>query len=125
MPNRCSSTSGSKPSLVIQAYNPGKIKSLNAAARLYGVPYLSLYTLYHGTPSKRESQPATRKLIYTEKEDILQRILDLDAQGFPPRTSVVREIDARQNSTTNRWPELGTKLYQPTRDSSLVLSTSL
>jgi hypothetical protein len=92
MPKKYSPATEGKLSLAIQAYNLGQTKNLHTAARLYKVPYSSLYTRFHGTPSRRESQPATRKLTLIEEEVLVQRILELDAQGFPPRLSVVRQI---------------------------------
>ncbi|PSN58680.1 hypothetical protein BS50DRAFT_580554 [Corynespora cassiicola Philippines] len=67
MPKRCPSTIEGKLSLAIQAYSSGQVKSLYAAARSYRVPYSSLYTRYHGTPSKSASQLVTRKLTCTKK----------------------------------------------------------
>ncbi|PSN58598.1 hypothetical protein BS50DRAFT_116023 [Corynespora cassiicola Philippines] len=52
MPKRYPSTIEGKLSLAIQAYSSGQVKSLYAAARSYRVPYSSLYTRYHGTPSR-------------------------------------------------------------------------
>ncbi len=77
--------------LALQAYSLSKIKSLRAAALSYDVPYTTLYRRYRGISSRRESQPNSRKLSNTEEEVLLQRILDLDDQGFPPRQLIVRE----------------------------------
>jgi hypothetical protein len=79
-------------SLAIQAINQGQIKSLKAAARSYDVPYSTLQTRYHGTLARPNSQPNSKKLTSVEEEVLLQRILDLIDQGFPPQITVVREI---------------------------------
>jgi hypothetical protein len=78
--------------LAIQAVNSGQIKSLKAAARSYDVPYTTLNERYHGILSRRDSQPNSRKLTDTEEEVLLQRIFDLNDQGFPPGITIVREI---------------------------------
>ena len=78
--------------LAITALKKGQVLSIRAAARAYAVPYESLRIRYHGTPSRRDSRSVLRKLTSTEEEVLIQRILDLDIQGFPPRISVVREI---------------------------------
>lgn len=78
--------------LAINAYKTGQISSLRKAAATYGAPRATVTTRYHGTPERRDSRPASCKLTSTEEEVIIQRILDLDSQGFPPRLSAVREI---------------------------------
>ena len=42
--------------------------------------------------SRRDTTPNSRKLTPTEEESLLERILCLDEQGFPPRVSTVREF---------------------------------
>ena len=78
-------------SLALAAYKSGQIKSLRKAAITYDVGYTTLNDRYHGRQSRRDYRPMTSKLTYTEELVLIQRVLDLDAQGFPARLSVVRE----------------------------------
>ncbi len=98
------STTEGRLSLAIQAYKLGHFKSLRAVSRSYDVPLSTLSKRYHGIPSRRDTQPATRKLTSTEEEVLLQRILDLDTQGFPPRVAVVRETADIILATRNQQP---------------------
>lgn len=90
-PSYTSQTEG-RLSLALSAFLKGQFKSLRAAACSYDVSHNTLTKRYRGIPSRYESQPNSRKLTDTEEEVLLQRILDLDTQGFPPRISIVREI---------------------------------
>jgi hypothetical protein len=47
---------------------------------------------YSSVRSRRETRPAVCKLTLNEEGVLLQRILDLDAQGFPPQLAIVRDI---------------------------------
>ena len=78
--------------LAVNALDSGQIQSIRAAARIYTVPPETLRTRYHGTLSRRDTRQLMHKLTSTEEEVLLQRILSLDAQGFPPRISIVRDI---------------------------------
>ena len=78
--------------LAIQAYNLGLFKSLCAAARSYNILHTTLTNRYQGILSRHDTQLVTRKLTSTKEEVLIQRILSLDAQGFPPRISVVQDI---------------------------------
>ena len=41
---------------------------------------------------KRDRAPNSRRLLNTEEEVIVKHILDLNAQGFPPRLAAVKDI---------------------------------
>jgi hypothetical protein len=86
------SNSEGRIALAIQALSSGYCKSLRAAAAAYDVPYTTLYERHSGIRSRRETRSAACKLTLTEEEVLLQRILDLDAQGFPPQVAIVRDI---------------------------------
>ena len=79
-------------SLALNAFLKGQFKSLRAAAHSYDVSHHTLTNRYHGTLSRRESQPNSQKLTSTKEEILLQHILDLDTQGFSPQVSIIREI---------------------------------
>jgi hypothetical protein len=64
---------------------------MRKAARLYSIPYTTLHDRLKGVQSKREIRAAGHNLTEAEEEVLIQRILDLDQQGFPLRMSVVRE----------------------------------
>jgi hypothetical protein len=78
--------------LAIYALGSGQCKSIRAAAKAYDVPRSTLQERYHGIRPQRETRPAACKLTITEEEVLLQRILDLDSQGFPPQLAIVRDI---------------------------------
>ena len=77
--------------LAIAAYKSSQVSSLRAASRAFDVPLSTLSTPLRGVSSRRDTRPTTRELTSAEEEVLLQRILDLDSKGFPPRLSVVRE----------------------------------
>jgi hypothetical protein len=87
-----SSNTEGRIALAIQALHLGRFQSLRAATKAYDVPYTSLRKRYNGIRSRRETRPATYKLTLNEEEVLLQRILDLDVQGFPPQLAIVRDI---------------------------------
>jgi len=78
--------------LAIKAFNSGQCKTLRAAAAFYDVPHATLYRRHAGVRPRRETRSATCKLTITEEEVLLQRVLDLDLQGFPPQLAIVRDI---------------------------------
>ena len=79
-------------SLALHAYATNQCKSLSAAATLYSVPRKTLFRRDSGIHPQRETRLAACKLTITEEEVLLQRILDLDNQGFPPQLAIVRDI---------------------------------
>ena len=78
--------------LALEAFKKGQIRTIGAAARAYKVSRMTLTRRLEGTMSRRDTTPNSRKLTPTEEESLLQRILELDKQGFPPRISTVREF---------------------------------
>ena len=78
--------------LALEAFKKGQIGTIGAAARAYKVSRMTLTRRLEGTMSRRDTTPNSRKLTPTEEESLLQRILELDKQGFPPRISTVREF---------------------------------
>jgi DNA-binding transcriptional MocR family regulator len=78
--------------LAIQTLHSKRCKSIRAAAKAFDVSFSSLQRRYQRTHSRRETRPNCTKLTSTEEEVLLQRILDLDEQGFPPQLAVVCNI---------------------------------
>ena len=69
--------------LAIQALRSKRITSVRTSAKLYDVPETTLRRRLNGTESRRSTRPIMSKLTQTEEEVLLQRIFDLDEQGFP------------------------------------------
>ena len=78
-------------SLALHAYSIGTCKSIRAAATLYDVSRVTLTRRYNGTLLRQSTRQASYKLTLTEEQVLLQRILDLDEQGFLPQISIVRD----------------------------------
>ena len=78
--------------LAIQAFNRGQFKSLLAATTSYDVPYSTVYNRVNGHPSRRDLQPANRKLTDTEESTLVQWILSMDQRGLSPRSKFVRQM---------------------------------
>jgi hypothetical protein len=78
--------------LAIHAIEQDQIQGIRAAAASYDVPWERLRDRLHGTPSRRDCTPNSRKLSPYEEATIVQYILDLDSRGFPPRPQAVREM---------------------------------
>jgi hypothetical protein len=100
--------------LALNAYNNGQFSSLLAAADTYDVNYHTLRKRLLGISSRRDVRPNSCKLTSIEEEVVLQRILDLDAQGYPPRLRYVREManivlasrgDASPQTVGKNWPD--------------------
>ena len=85
------SNSEGRIALAIHALSSAQCKSIRAAATVYNVPRSTLQERYHGARPQRGTRAATCKLSITEEEVLLQRILDLDDQGFPPQLAIVRD----------------------------------
>ena len=92
--------------LAIQAFRLNRIQSLRAASKAYDVPFSSLQKRYSGVQSRQETRPVSCKLTQNEEDVLLQRILDLDAQGFPPRLDIVRDIANIILSSRTKQPPL-------------------
>ena len=73
-----------KIQLAIQAFDLGQIHSEWQATALYDVPQSSLNNWHTGHVSKRKIRPKSAKLTTNEEQVVIDHILDLDSQGFPP-----------------------------------------
>ena len=59
------------------------------AAKIYGIPYVSLYDRKQGALPRAEANSKKKKLTTSEEEVLIQRILSLDKRGFPPRPIMI------------------------------------
>ena len=66
--------------------------SLRAAAKLYSVPYTTLYHRRVGRPARRDSTPNSRRLTDSEEKAIVQYIIVLSERAFPPRLASVEDM---------------------------------
>src|SRR5690349_6344372 len=73
--------------------------SVRKAATLYEVPESSLRDRRAGKQPRREIPANLRKLTNLEEKVLLEKILDLDARGFQPRLSDIREMADRLRTT--------------------------
>ena len=94
-PDSFPSTSENRLLLAIQAMQDGKIQSERAAAKTYRVDRKTLSRRLGGILSRRDATPNSRKLTNLEEDAILQRVLDLDARGFPPRLRLVEDMASK------------------------------
>ena len=68
---------------------------IREAARVYAVPRTTLTNRRNGVQAQSSANSKKRKLTKLEEEAIVQRVLELDAQGFPPRMSGVEDMANR------------------------------
>ena len=78
--------------LAIEAIRSSKKMSRRRAANIYGVPESSLRDRMNGKTPIRERRNGRRKLTPSEEQTLVQYVLDLDAQGFPPRIVGVKDM---------------------------------
>lgn len=109
--------------LALQALKNDPKLSVRKAGRIYKVSHTTLTRRQKGIYSQAETIVKTRKLTDQEEKTIVQRLLDLDSQGFPVRLNgvedmanlLLRERDASpvgQNWSSNfiqRQPKLQTR----------------
>jgi hypothetical protein len=110
--------------LALQAMRQDPTLSARTVGKLFDVDHQKLSRRKRGMQSRRDISANSLKLDKLEDQTIVQYILDLDSQGFPPRLSSVEDManrllaerDARRVGT--RWasrfvarhPELKTRL---------------
>jgi hypothetical protein len=78
--------------LTLEALEKDSKLSLRAIAKIYSVPYTTLYCRRAGRPLQRDTTPNSKKLTQFEEEAIVQYIIELDIRAFPPRLSSVEDI---------------------------------
>ena len=79
-------------SLALQAYCRQEFKSLRAAAESYDVPEATLRSRRRGITSKAETTANCRRFTPSKEEVLLQKVLNLVAQGHHPQRVVVEEM---------------------------------
>ena len=94
--------------LAIQAMQRDPKLRPRAAARIYSVDHRKLGRRLQGVPSRRDISANSRKLTILEESVLVQYILDLAAEGFPPRLSVVGDMANRLLATRDA-PPIGTR----------------
>ena len=98
-------------SLAIQAHKANASLSTREAAKLYDVPQSSLNRRLAGTTSRANYRPVATNLTVSEESAIVQHVLDLDAQGFPPTKDMVRNMankllaERHKDSVGKNWPD--------------------
>jgi hypothetical protein len=78
--------------LAIQAMKSNALMSQQRAAAVYNVPKSTLRTRRAKTTLQRNSYPNLSRLTRPEEETVMQYIKKLNAQGFAPTLSYIREI---------------------------------
>ena len=79
-------------SLALQAYIHHQVPSLRAAANVYDVPFESLRKRHIGILPRVSTLANSRKLNISEEQLLVQKILQLSNEGFPPQQAIVRDI---------------------------------
>ena len=78
--------------LALQAYLQGQFRSAEATAKSFNINPRTLRRRVNGVQSRRDCVLNGRKLTQTEEQTIIQYILDLDSQGFPPQQCKVEDM---------------------------------
>ncbi|KAF4546842.1 Hypothetical protein D9617_195g075130 [Elsinoe fawcettii] len=78
--------------LALHAFNQGQFKSLRATAKAFEVCFETLRRRHQGKVSVHNKRSATSKFTIAEEDLLIQRIMDLVHEGFPPRATDVRDI---------------------------------
>jgi len=112
--------------LALKALQNNPKLSARRAAEMYHVHSRTLQRRRRGVQSRRDIVPNSRKLSDLEEETLVQFILKLDSQGFPPRVSFVEAMancllaDRNASPVGTRWannfikrqPELKTRFFR-------------
>jgi hypothetical protein len=97
--------------LAIEAINSHASESLRAAAREYNVPRSTVCDRIKGLTPRAEYQPSSKKLTDLKEAAIVERILDLDARGFPPTKAILRDMankllaERGAGAVGKNWPD--------------------
>lgn len=97
--------------LALSAMEKDPKLSTRAAGALFKVDHQKLSRRKRGIQSRRDIAANSRKLNNLEEQTIVQYILDLDSQGFPPQMSSVEDM-ANRLLTERNAPRVGTRWAQ-------------
>jgi Tc5 transposase DNA-binding domain/helix-turn-helix, Psq domain len=78
--------------LALDDIQNGRIKSLRAATKLYGVSYTTLHARLAGRISRVDSRHHRHKLTQLEEDSLTEWILSMDSRGAAPRPATVGEM---------------------------------
>jgi hypothetical protein len=78
--------------LAISAINNGQFQTSRAAAAVFNVSKCRIRRRRAGKPAQCDCIPNSKKLTKYKEEAITQYIINLDARGFRPSLSAVRNI---------------------------------
>jgi hypothetical protein len=78
--------------LALEAIRNDKKLSLRAAAKIYSVPYTTLYYRRAGMLARRDTTTKSRRLTDSEEEAIVQYVLELGTRSFPLRLCGVEDM---------------------------------
>jgi len=81
--------------LAIQAIQNTPKLSIRRAAATYNVSHTTLRARLNGRQTRRDTIPKSQKLTELEEIAIVQRVIELDSQAFPPRLSAVEDMANR------------------------------
>jgi hypothetical protein len=77
--------------LAVNAIKKSQVSSVRKAASVFNVPETSLRHRLSGRASRVESRAYNRKLEQSEEQTLTQWILSMDARGYAPKISAVRD----------------------------------
>jgi hypothetical protein len=95
-----------KVTLALQALQTGQITSEREAARVYNIDRSILQRRRAGIPSRRDIQSSLIKHTILEEQVLVNKVLDLDARGFPATYARLRDM-ANFLLTTRGSTEVG------------------
>ncbi len=78
--------------LALEALEKDPKLRLRAAAKIYSVPYTTLYHRRAGRPPRRDTTPNSKKLTQSEEEAIVRYIIELYTRAFPPRLYGIEDM---------------------------------
>ena len=78
--------------LAIEAIEKTPKLSIQAAAKTYNVANRTIRRRLASKPAQRDTTPNSRRLTDSEENAIVQYVIELDAQAFPPRLHSVEDI---------------------------------
>ena len=78
--------------LAIESLKNDPNLSLRAAAKIYNVDRTTLARRQAGQPARCDIPPNSYKLTVLEEDSIVQYIINLYTQSFPPRLSSIEDI---------------------------------